>query len=95
MLNYEFLNYECSELATSAMSTEDSAAIVHTPVIKDDSLTDCAHNSKESNSNEIILDSKWEQFFDDMYGEFYWYNSSTGFSQWEDPHIDEKRQKQK
>jgi hypothetical protein len=90
---YEFLNYECSELATSTMSTVESTAKVHTTVNKDDSMTDFAHNSSESSSNELILDSNWEQLFDDRYGEFYWYNSSTGVSQWEDPQIDEIQKK--
>lgn len=88
---YEFLNYECSELATYTMSTGESTDRVH---FKDDSLTDFAHNSSGSNSNELISESNWEQVFDDRYGEFYWYNSSTGISQWEDPHIDEKMQRQ-
>jgi hypothetical protein len=91
---YDFLSYECGELAPSATSTSESLPTDHAILNKDnDSLielkTQFAHNGRECNSNGLILDSVWEQLFDDRYGEFYWYNSSTGVSQWEDPHLGE------
>lgn len=96
---YEFLNYECDEVPPSAMSTGEGTATDHTILTKDDDSptelkTQFALNSRKSYYNGHILDSDWEQLFDDRYGEFYWYNSSTGVSQWEDPHAGEEMQNQ-
>jgi hypothetical protein len=45
-------------------------------------------SSEQKHSTATVINSDWEQLYDERYGEFYWYNSATGVSQWEYPQND-------